>query len=133
MLKLELTKICNFSLFQNSIGVLIFFLIGNCGSGCSFTLIAVITAELYPTNLRSQAIGFCSSFSRIFGLLSPFVASLAFYWKPLPMLVLGLPCLLSACLIFLVPETKDKELPQDLDDAYNLDTDVDSTVLEPLK
>ena len=49
------------------------------------------------------------------------------------MLVLGLPCLLSACLIFLVPETKDKELPQDLDDAYNLDMDVDSTVLEPLK
>ena len=49
------------------------------------------------------------------------------------MLVLGLPCLLSACLIFLVPETKDKELPQDLKDAYNLDTDVGSTGLKNLE
>ena len=119
---------------QNTIGVLVFFLIGQCASGACFVLVFVITAELYPTNLRSQAVGFCSSVSRIFGLVSPFIASLGIYWKPLPMLILGLPCLLSASLIYLVPETKDKELPQNMKDALNLDTfDEEISVLKPLK
>ena len=48
-----------------------------------------MTVELYPTNLRSQAVGFCSMIARIFGLVVPFVANLALIWKPLPMVVLG--------------------------------------------
>ena len=124
----------NYFFFQNTIGILVFFLIGQCSSGACFVLVFIITAELYPTNLRSQAVGFCSSVSRIFGLVSPFIASLAIYWKPLPMLILGLPCLLSASLIYLIPETKDRELPQNMKDALKLDTfDEDISVLKPLK
>ena len=76
-----------------------------------------MTTELFPTNLRSQAIGFCSMVARIFGLVCPFVANLALFWKPLPMLVLGLPSLLAALFVYFLPETKGKELPQNMKDA----------------
>ena len=77
----------------------------------------MMTAELYPTNLRSQAVGTCSMVARIFGLVCPFVANLAIFWKPLPMLVLGLPSLLAAFSAYFLPETKGKELPQNMKDA----------------
>lgn len=101
-------------------GVLFFYLLGKCSSGAAFLLVWVITAELFPTNLRSQAVGFCSTVARVFGLVSPFVAKLAMYWKPLPMLLLGLPSLISAGLVYFIPETADRELPQHMTDAVKL-------------
>ena len=80
-----------------------------------------MTVELYPTNLRSQAVGFCSMSARIFGLVVPFVANLAMFWKPLPMLVLGLPSLVAGASAYFLPETKGKELPQNMKDTLNND------------
>ena len=77
-----------------------------------------MTAELYPTNLRNRALGVCSTVARVFGLLCPFVSNLAIYWGPLPMLVLALPCLVGGLLAFIfLPETKGKELPQNMKDT----------------
>ena len=35
------------------------------------------------------------------------------------MLVLGLPCLAAGILSFFIPETKNKELPQNMKDTHN--------------
>ena len=96
-------------------------MIGKCASGCAFNLVWTITAELFPTNLRSQAVGFSSTFARIFGLLCPFIANLSIYWGPLPMLVLGLPCLVAGSLCYFIPETRNKELPQNMKDTIKND------------
>ena len=37
------------------------------------------------------------------------------------MLVLGLPCLAAGILSFFIPETKNKELPQNMKDTHNFD------------
>ena len=71
--------------------------VGKLGAAASFALVWLITIELYPTNLRTQAIGTCSSIARVFGLGCPFVANLAVYWKPLPMLV--------SCSLYLIIES----------------------------
>ena len=84
-------------------------------------MVWLITAELYPTNLRSQAVGTCSTVARLFGLVAPFVARLAIYWKPLPMLILGVPSIFAAILAFFVPETKHIELPATMRDADDLE------------
>jgi OCT family organic cation transporter-like MFS transporter 4/5 len=118
--------------FQYPNGVLVFYLIGKCSSGAAFLLVWVITAELFPTNLRSQAVGLCSTVARIFGLVTPFVAQLAMYWTPLPMLVLGLPSLVSAGLVYLIPETKGRELPQAMTDAVKLQENPDLRELNHL-
>jgi len=79
------------------------------------------TAELYPTNLRSQAIGFCSSISRIFGLSSPWIPELARVWSSLPMLLISVPAIAAGILAKRLPETKDALLPETLEDAMMLD------------
>ena len=104
-----------------NIAITCFFLIGKCFAGAAFLLVWLITAELYPTNLRSQAVGTCSTVARLFGLVAPFVARLAVYWKPLPMLILGVPSLFAACLAYFVPETKHIELPGTMKDADELE------------
>ena len=77
-----------------NIAIIVFYLVGKCFSDASFLVVWLVTAELYPTNLRNQAVGSCSTVSRVFGLLAPFVARLAVYWKPLPMVLLGMRSLL---------------------------------------
>ena len=96
-----------------------FYLLAMCFSNISFTLCYLITGELYPTNLRSQAIGSCSTASRIFGISAPFISRLACIWKPLPMLVLGIPSILISFLAYYLPETKYTNLPQTMNDTEN--------------
>lgn len=84
-------------------------------------LVWLVTTELYPTNLRSQALGTCSTVARLFGIVCPFVANLAVIWKPLPMVALGIPSLIAAFLITtFLPETAGKELPQNMAEGIEL-------------
>ena len=62
----------------------------------------------------------CSTISRVFGLFAPFVTGLATYWKPLPMFAMGIPIILFASFIFLLPETMDVNLPQTMDEAISI-------------
>ena len=94
-----------------------FYLLAMCCSNASFTLCYLITGELYPTNLRSQAIGSCSTISRVFGISAPFISKLACVWKPLPMLVLGIPSIFISFLAYWLPETKYTNLPQTMNDT----------------
>ena len=100
--------------------VLIFYLIGSSAASAGFLLVYLITAELYPTNLRSQAVGSLSMIARIFCTSAPFVATLSSYWKPLPLLLLGCPCLVSGLLVRFLPETKHLKLPQTLKEAKKM-------------
>ena len=117
-----LVGVCCFTLAftpkSQNVLILLVFLCGKSFIGAAFVIIWLVTSELYPTNLRTQAVGICSTVARIFGLICPFVSNLAVYWKPLPMVLLGTPSFLSAFLTLMyLPETKDKALPQNLVDA----------------
>ena len=85
-----------------------------------FNLVYLMTCEMYPTNLRSQAVGTASSISRIFCALAPFLKPLAQIYQPLPMLVIGVPILISGALATKLPETFKKELPQTMKTAKEL-------------
>ena len=52
--------------------------------------------NVIQSQYHHQALGVCSTVSRVIGLGCPFVANLAVYWKPLPMVLLGTPTLLVA-------------------------------------
>ena len=80
---------------SNSSLTLAFYLLGKASSALAFTMVFLVTSELYPTNLRTQAVGSCSTISRVGCLLAPFIAPLAKLWQPLPLLVLGCPAILS--------------------------------------
>ena len=86
-------------------------MIAICSFNAAFGVVYLITGELYPTNLRTRSIGTCSTISRIFGISSGFMAQLSCIWKPLPMLVLGVPSIVIGSLAYFLPETKQKSLP----------------------
>ena len=46
-------------------------LIGKFGATASFAIIYLYTAELYPTQIRSTAVGMCSMMARIGGFAAP--------------------------------------------------------------
>ena len=102
---------------EYNMALITFYLLAMCSSNAAFTLVYLITGELYPTNLRNQAIGTCSTVSRIFGISAPFMSKLACIWKPLPMLMLGLPSILIAFLVYFLPETKYINLPQTMTES----------------
>ena len=101
--------------------ILIIYLIGIFSVGANFNLCWFLSPDFYPTNLRSQATGVTSTVSRIFGLIIPFISNFGDIWSGLPMVVLGSPfLLLSALIVFFLPEITDKELPQTTRDAIVL-------------
>ena len=58
---------------------------GRGASVLTFAVIFVYTAEVYPTLVRSTALGLCSASGRFGGILSPQVGSLATFgytWLP---------------------------------------------------
>ena len=102
--------------------VMVLYLIGKCSAGSGILLAWVMTAELYPTNLRSQACGVCSTIAKTISLLCPYVGKLNVFWEPLPMLVLSLPSVIAGFLAYsFLPETKNKQLPQSIKENVELE------------
>ena len=85
-----------------------------------FTTCYNYTGELYPTNLRSQAVGFQSMVARIFCLCAPQLGVLAKIWQPLPMVIVGIPITISGFLLLSLPNTHRKELPGSINHAMEL-------------
>ena len=51
--------------------LLVLALVGKFGVSCSLAIMFVYTAELVPTRNRSAALGLCSLFARLGGMLAP--------------------------------------------------------------
>merc|ERR1711962_1313634 len=100
-------------------GRLILLLLGKFGASCAFATLYVFTSELFPTSIRTSAIGTCSIVSRLFTMAAPFVSS---YLPKLtnnsvPFYLFGGAGLLASFLSCFVPETLGHKLPDSLDDA----------------
>ena len=56
-------------------------LIGKFGASASFSIVYLYTAELYPTQIRSTAVGMCSMMARIGGVAAPQVFNYEISWN----------------------------------------------------
>ncbi|XP_042793235.1 solute carrier family 22 member 7 [Panthera leo] len=83
----------------------------------AFTTAYLFTSELYPTVLRQTGMGLTALVGRLGGSLAPLAALLDGVWLSLPMLTYGGIALLAACTALLLPETKQAQLPETIQDV----------------
>lgn len=85
--------------------------------GCGYT----VTKELFPTMLRTTALGMGSAGARVGSLSSPFIAMLDTYSPIIPLVTYGSIVLLSGIVsLWVWPETKDTPLPETLEAAEKM-------------
>ena len=88
--------------------------------GAAFAIIYNYTAELFPTPVRSIAVGTCSMISRVGGFCSPLFLALHEQVSWLPGFIFGSTALLAGCIVMVLPETLNEPMMMNFEDAANL-------------
>uniref|UniRef100_A0A665WD70 Major facilitator superfamily (MFS) profile domain-containing protein n=2 Tax=Echeneis naucrates TaxID=173247 RepID=A0A665WD70_ECHNA len=95
-------------------------MIGKFSIAIAFGLIYLYTCELYPTIIRSLAVGSGSMMCRVGSVVAPFCVYLADVWIYLPQLIVGILAFIIGVLTMLLPETLGKPLTTTLEEAEAL-------------
>ncbi|KAM4693466.1 solute carrier family 22 member 16 [Discoglossus pictus] len=95
---------------------------GKFSIGVAFGLIYLYTAELYPTIVRSLAVGSGSMMCRIGSVVAPFCVYLSTVWIFMPQLLVGIMSLLTGILTLMLPETLGKPLTNSMAEAEEMGT-----------
>ncbi|XP_041463006.1 organic cation transporter protein-like [Lytechinus variegatus] len=96
-------------------------MIGKFGISAAFGVLYLYSTELYPTSIRSAAVGLFSTSSRVAGIISPLILTLSKYWNPLPMVIYGAAGVAVGLSTLLLPETRGMKLPDTLEEGENFE------------
>ncbi|KAK7116168.1 organic cation transporter-like protein [Littorina saxatilis] len=91
-------------------------MLGMVGASGMFGAIFFFTPELFPTNMRTQALGVASLAGRCGGMIAPFMNNLADIAVWAPGALISSLCFLVVVVISFLPETKGRELPNTVED-----------------
>ncbi|CAG2100135.1 unnamed protein product [Medioppia subpectinata] len=97
-------------------------LVGKYGISSSWNVVVIHGSEIYPTVIRTTGLGVVSVVGRLASISAPFMGNLASVTSlTFVMLLYGVLTAVGAVLVLYLPETKDKEIPDTLEEAENLD------------
>lgn len=83
----------------------------------AFTTLYLYSAELFPTVLRQNGLGYCSFLGRLGVSICPLILLLEDVWVHLPNMVFFLVALFGGISASFLPETKKTHLPETIDDV----------------
>lgn len=96
------------------------YLIGKFGITVSYTVLYVLTAELFPTNVRHSLFAMCSMIGRLGSVIAPQTPLLGRLMESLPVILFGSMSLVSGLLALVFPETHNTKLPDTIEEAENI-------------
>ncbi|XP_023944225.2 organic cation transporter protein [Bicyclus anynana] len=89
----------------------------NCFFFMSFIIVFLFGVELFPTSVRNSVLGILSVLARLGQIVAPYINALS---ENASGIVFGVLALSGTLVCYLLPETKDTELPSSLDDMKAL-------------
>lgn len=91
--------------------------------GAAQSTCMIFTSELYPTPMRSTGIGLSVALARLGGVWAPQINVLSSTLGSIyvPFTIFSIMSFLAGVLCFLLPETLNKRLPENLKDAKDLE------------
>lgn len=92
-------------------------MMGRFSANCSFTVLNLYTAELFPTVIRGVGMGFCLVASRIGPILAPHVLLLG---GDAAAVILGAGAVGAGAISLLLPETLGETLPETIQDEEDV-------------
>ncbi|WIA39494.1 hypothetical protein OEZ86_005592 [Tetradesmus obliquus] len=114
---------------SNRIAQIVLATIGQFGCTASLAATPIYTAELYPTPVRSTALGMCNKACRCGSISAPFLLMLGTHTAAafgsalfMPYVIVGCVCLLAGAAVLLMPETLGKDMPECMEDLAQLQT-----------
>ncbi|KAM4851044.1 organic anion transporter 7-like [Urocitellus parryii] len=75
--------------------------------------------ELLPTVIRATAFGIIGVCGSLGAAVAPLLMTLETYAEPLPWIIYGASCIFISLVVFLLPETRNHQLPDSLQDIEN--------------
>lgn len=109
-------------------GIVSVAMVGRLGVSCVYAIIALYTAELFPTEVRNSAVGVSSMFGHMGSMMAPFVVdylgTVAWY---IPTTICGVALFAAALLMLLNPETQQSRLRDhvEVEGAENRDAELE--------
>ncbi|XP_077575182.1 solute carrier family 22 member 7-like [Stigmatopora nigra] len=97
-------------------------IIGKVFAAGSFATTVLFSSELFPTVVRQNGMGYNSSMARIGVAIAPLILLLDEVWKQLPQLILCSCAVLAAIAASTLGETKDRCLPETIEDVEGHDS-----------
>ncbi|KAK3776071.1 hypothetical protein RRG08_046738 [Elysia crispata] len=102
-------------------------MVGKFGVSAAYAVIYVYCTEIFPTSVRSSAMALMYISGMIGGVISPYVVEMSESMgermgAAFPMIVFGSVGLAAGLLSLLLPETKDKVMPENIEDAVNFES-----------
>ena len=92
---------------------------GKFNISASFTVVYIFSGEIFPTEMRTSGIGLCSVCARIGGIVASIVVQRAVdeHQPEFPLSVFGILGFAAGVLVLNLPETRNKVLPETLEQA----------------
>jgi len=87
------------------------------GISSSYDIVYQVTGELQPTVIRGIGMGFSSLIGETFNSVMPYIVYSAGVYQMLPMIILGILSIIGGICTLFLPETKDKPMPQTIEDG----------------
>ena len=88
-------------------------ILGRFAANCSYTILNLYSAEIFPTVVRGVGLGFTVVVSRLGTMMAPYILLLGTYSPT----CFGVAALVSGLLSLLLPETLGRSLPESLQDG----------------
>ncbi|CAF0803311.1 unnamed protein product [Brachionus calyciflorus] len=105
---------------KNTFLILLLAMSGKFCASAAYAIIYLYTSELFPTSIRNSGMGACSMMARIGSMIAPKINDLSSVSESLPFLIFGISGIIGSMSSIILPETLNRELPENIKEANSL-------------